>query len=282
MGSIHEWIRCIGVSSISHRCEFHQPNNPFQIRGTSEIWSSDSFNLPLLSHPSLEQKFFHSTDSGIFPPDAFKLFLQERTAEDGSDLGSKLGHLFQVLNTPPDKRGKNLDEDLAQFDYINGELFAEPLSFADFTSSMRSALIECAEFKWEKISPAIFGSLFQTIFDHADDRKRRQLPDTECHANFELTGLNVSDSLGYMGKIFPEAHHFIERFKKGDEKYHVAARELHAYTRGGTDVLDNLILTLKTFFPRKELTLEVLNGARSILAQPSLLLTHQGIEPDCQ
>jgi type I restriction-modification system DNA methylase subunit len=118
---------------------------------------------------------FFAEDTGIFPSDAFKLYLMERTAEDGSDLGAKLAHLFQVLNTPSEHRGKNLDEDLAQFDYINGDLFSEPLSFADFTTSMRTALIACADFKWEKISPAIFGSLFQTIFDHADDRKRRQL-----------------------------------------------------------------------------------------------------------
>ncbi len=118
---------------------------------------------------------FFAEDTGIFPSGAFKLYLREHTAEDGSDLGAKLAHLFQVLNTPTEMRGKNLDEDLAEFDYINGDLFAEPLHFADFTTAMRSVLMECADFKWEKISPAVFGSLFQTIFDHEDDRKRRQL-----------------------------------------------------------------------------------------------------------
>ncbi|MCB1211061.1 MAG: class I SAM-dependent DNA methyltransferase, partial [Verrucomicrobiales bacterium] len=118
---------------------------------------------------------FFADDTGIFPSDQFKLFLREHTTEDGSDLGPKLAHLFQVLNTPEDRRGKNLDEDLAQFPYINGALFQEPLQFADFTTKMREVLLECADFKWEKISPAVFGSLFQTVFDHEDDRKRRQL-----------------------------------------------------------------------------------------------------------
>ena len=118
---------------------------------------------------------FFADDTGIFPSDQFKLFLREHTTEDGSDLGPKMAHLFQVLNTPEERRGKNLDEDLAQFPYINGALFEEPLRFADFTTKMRAVLLECADFKWEKISPAVFGSLFQTVFDHEDDRKRRQL-----------------------------------------------------------------------------------------------------------
>lgn len=118
---------------------------------------------------------FFADDTGIFPPDQFKLFVRERTAEDGSDLGARLAHLFNVLNTPENKRSKNLDDDLAEFPYVNGDLFAEPSLFADCTSKMRSILIECADFKWEKISPAVFGSLFQTVFDHEDDRKRRQL-----------------------------------------------------------------------------------------------------------
>ena len=118
---------------------------------------------------------FFAEDTGIFPPDHFKLYMREHTAEDGSDLGARLAHLFQVLNTPEESRGKNLDEDLSHFPYINGALFEESLTFADFTTTMRTALLECADFKWEKISPAVFGSLFQTIFDHEDDRKRRQL-----------------------------------------------------------------------------------------------------------
>lgn len=118
---------------------------------------------------------FFADDTGIFPSDQFKLYVRERCSEDGSDLGARLAHLFQVLNTPEDKRSKNLDEDLAQLPYVNGDLFAEPLTFADFDAKMRAVLLECADFRWEKISPAVFGSLFQTVFDHEDDRKRRQL-----------------------------------------------------------------------------------------------------------
>ncbi len=135
---------------------------------------------------------FFADDTGIFPPDQFKLYLRQHTAEDGSDLGARIEHLFQVLNTSEDKRSKNLDEDLAQFPYVNGELFAAPCRFADFTSKMREVLLECADFKWERISPAVFGSLFQTVFDHEDDRKRRQLG---AHYTTEKNILKVVRSL---------------------------------------------------------------------------------------
>src|SRR5207249_4439203 len=102
-------------------------------------------------------------DTGIFERESFKLYLVNRTAEDGSDLGQHLAHLFDVLNTPREKRQKNLDETLAAFAYVNGELFAENLGFADFNREMRSVLLACTAFDWSRISPAIFGSLFQAV-----------------------------------------------------------------------------------------------------------------------
>jgi len=111
-------------------------------------------------------------DTGIFEREAFKLYLLNRTAEDGSDLGLHLARLFDVLNTPPEKRQKNLDESLAAFAYVNGELFAENLGFADFNRDMRNALLACTRFDWSRISPAIFGSLFQAVME---PKERRQI-----------------------------------------------------------------------------------------------------------
>lgn len=111
-------------------------------------------------------------DTGIFERESFKLYLLNRTAEDGSDLGLHLARLFDVLNTPPDKRQKNLDETLASFAYVNGELFAENLGFADFNLEMRNVLLACTHFDWSRISPAIFGSLFQAVME---PKERRQI-----------------------------------------------------------------------------------------------------------
>ncbi len=105
-------------------------------------------------------------DTGIFQPaQAFRAFVEERTAADGSDLGPRLAQLFQVLNTPPDKRSKSLDEQLATFPYINGKLFEEALPLADFSAAMREALLDACSLDWSAISPAIFGSLFQSIMN---------------------------------------------------------------------------------------------------------------------
>ena len=79
-------------------------------------------------------------DTGIFEPrDQFLELLEQRTAEDGSDLGGWLARLFQTLNTPEDSRQETLDEDLARFPYVNGDLFAETLSIPEFDAGMRRA-----------------------------------------------------------------------------------------------------------------------------------------------
>ncbi len=101
-------------------------------------------------------------DTGIFMPrSAFEDFIRTRTSEDGSDLAPRLNQVFQTLNQPPEKRLKNLDEQVAAFPYINGKLFAEFLPQASFDHAMRDTLLACCELDWGVISPAIFGSLFQ-------------------------------------------------------------------------------------------------------------------------
>ena len=116
---------------------------------------------------------FFADDTGIFEPrDIFLDLLENRTQEDGSDLGGLLSLLFQVINTPVDHRQKNLDEDLARFPYVNGDLFREPLLIPSFDSEMRQRLIDACHFNWSEISPAIFGSLFQSVMDK--DERRAQ------------------------------------------------------------------------------------------------------------
>jgi N-6 DNA Methylase len=112
-------------------------------------------------------------DTGIFAPKGIFLdFVRDRTSDDGSDLGPLLGQLFEVLNRPTDKRHKTLDEDLKQFEYINGDLFAERLPMPDFDSAMRRLLLDACAFNWSVVSPAIFGALFQSVMDK---QKRRAI-----------------------------------------------------------------------------------------------------------
>ncbi len=110
-------------------------------------------------------------DTGIFEPrDIFLEFIENRTGEDGADLGLWLAHLFEVLDTPESERAANLDEDLARFPYINGELFQGHLRTFSFDAVMRGALLDACRFDWSNISPAIFGALFQSVMYPAERR----------------------------------------------------------------------------------------------------------------
>lgn len=109
-------------------------------------------------------------DTTIFNKQQFQEYLEQRTAEDGSDLAAKLQELFQVLNTAKENRFKNLDEQLADFPYVNGKLFEENLPTASFDTKMRQALLNCCYIDWSKISPAIFGSMFQSVMNPKERR----------------------------------------------------------------------------------------------------------------
>ncbi len=109
-------------------------------------------------------------DTTIFEKQSFQDYIEKRTNEDGSDLAAKLQEIFQVLNTPKEKRYKNLDEELNKFPYVNGKLFEEVLPVASFDSKMRKALLECCHLDWSKISPAIFGSMFQSVMKKEERR----------------------------------------------------------------------------------------------------------------
>ncbi|MFN6213541.1 DNA methyltransferase, partial [Microcystis sp.] len=109
-------------------------------------------------------------DTGIFNKGIFWEYIDLHTKEDGSDLAMHIASIFEVLNTPEEKRLKNLDENLTQFPYINGKLFEESLPLAAFDSKMRVMLLEACAFDWGKISPAIFGSMFQAVMNPKERR----------------------------------------------------------------------------------------------------------------
>jgi len=111
-----------------------------------------------------------SEDTTILNKQQFQDYLEQRTNEDGSDLAAKLQELFQVLDTPKENRFKNLDEQLADFPYVNGKLFEEVLPMASFDSKMRQALLDSCYINWSRISPAIFGSMFQSVMNPVERR----------------------------------------------------------------------------------------------------------------
>ena len=187
LADLHKNIKLFGFIA-GYKAQVIQPQNPVNIKAAermgklhdalkasgygqeSPLWQADH-PLEVLLVRLLFCLF--ADDTGIFQPAAaFRTYIEERTAVDGSDLGSRLAQLFQTLNTDPAKRSKVLDEQVAAFPYVNGKLFDESLPMADFNSAMREALLDACALDWSAISPAIFGSLFQSIMD---DKARRNL-----------------------------------------------------------------------------------------------------------
>ena len=106
---------------------------------------------------------FFADDTGIFSPRGILLDYLENTSDDGADLGPRLVDLFDVLNTPKEKRQKNLPAELQQFEHVNGDLFGSLHATPRFDAKTRAKILQAAEFNWEPVSPAIFGSLFQSV-----------------------------------------------------------------------------------------------------------------------
>ena len=128
-------------------------------------------------------------DTTIFNRQQFQDFIEDRTAEDGSDLADKLEHLFETLDTPESERMTTLDEHLKGFPYVNGKLFRERLRIASFDKEMRQMLLNCCYLDWSKISPAIFGAMFQSVMN---PEARRNLG---AHYTSEKNILKVIHSL---------------------------------------------------------------------------------------
>jgi hypothetical protein len=109
-------------------------------------------------------------DTGLFDQKGIFYDLVDSTRKDGTDLGPVLAKLFQVLDTPQTKRQTTLDPRFTVFPYVNGELFRERIDLADFDAGMRERLLTASNLDWGKISPAIFGSMFQSVMDATERR----------------------------------------------------------------------------------------------------------------
>ena len=96
--------------------------------------------------------------------------LADHTRSDGEDTGAMLARLFQVLDTPADRRQAALPAHFAAFPYVNGELFRERIDLADFSPKMRQMLLDACTLDWGAVSPAIFGSMFQAVMDETERR----------------------------------------------------------------------------------------------------------------
>lgn len=123
-----------------------------------------------------------SDDTGIFQPkDIFLQLIDNDTKPDGSNVGRVLNDLFDVLDTPENSRQSNLPDELNAFPYVNGQLFGGRLRTAHFDATMRRHLLDAARHDWSGVSPAIFGSLFQSVMNAKQRRAKGAHYTTEAN-----------------------------------------------------------------------------------------------------
>lgn len=158
-------------------------------------------------------------DTGIFEKNIFYDYISG-SKEDGSDLSARIARLFEVLDTPPAVRARQtmLSDELKRFAYINGKLFNERLSFADFDPKTRKILLECCSLDWGYISPAIFGAMFQGVMN---PQERRGLG---AHYTSEENILKVIKPL-FLDALWEEFEH-IKGNSKQLQKFHEKLSQL--------------------------------------------------------
>lgn len=119
---------------------------------------------------------------------------------DGNGLGAQIQELFQILSTPVEKRSSTVSDLLKDFPYINGGVFEENLPIFSFNSEMRKALIETTQYDWSKISPAIFGAMFQTVKSKEDRRSLGEHYTSEANILKVIRPLFLDDYLERLSK----------------------------------------------------------------------------------
>src|SRR5574344_453240 len=115
----------------------------------------------------------YAEDAGLFDRHDNHIFGNYLKKTETKHLRKALIDLFTVLNQNPDKNERDpyLEDDLARFPYVNGNLFKiespETDEIPNFTDEIKKILIEeCSEsFDWADISPTIFGALFESTLN---------------------------------------------------------------------------------------------------------------------
>lgn len=108
----------------------------------------------------------YAEDAGIFGKR--NMFHDYLETYEVKDCRRALIELFKILDTPVSERDEYLEEELAQFPYVNGGLFAdETIEIPPFTEEIKELLLTKAseDFDWSDISPTIFGAVFESTLN---------------------------------------------------------------------------------------------------------------------
>lgn len=108
----------------------------------------------------------YAEDAGLFG--RHQMFHDYLSKYEAEDLREALIKLFKVLDTKIEDRDPYLKQDLAEFPYVNGGLFAEEnIEIPMLNEKVKELLLTKAseDFDWSDISPTIFGAVFESTLN---------------------------------------------------------------------------------------------------------------------
>lgn len=133
--------------------QYHDPENPDSLRSLNMLCVRLVFCL-------------YAEDAGIFG--RHEMFHDYLSKYDVKDVRKALIELFRMLDTKECDRDPYDDTPVAEFPYVNGGLFAnEDIEIPQFNEEIVGLLLKNAseDFDWSKISPTIFGAVFESTLN---------------------------------------------------------------------------------------------------------------------
>lgn len=153
----------VGILYDDLHKNYHNPDDPETLRQLNILCVRIVFCL-------------YAEDAGLFDKDNRKMFHDYLAQFDARGMRRALGDLFKVLDQTEDERDPYLADDnpmLAAFPYVNGGLFEGDVIIPPFTDETVDILLnkESMGFDWSKISPTIFGAVFESTLNQETRRK---------------------------------------------------------------------------------------------------------------
>ncbi len=203
--------KLVGVIYDAIHKEYKDPTNEFSLKSLNILCVRLVFCL-------------YAEDAGLFLQNQFSDYLSTKEAKD---LRRAIIDLFDVLNTKEEDRDPYLSEDLARFPYVNGGLFAKTdIEIPNFTDEIKDILVGKAgeEFNWSKISPTIFGAIFESTLN----------PETRREGGMHYTSINnihkVIDPL-FLNELKEELDNILSKIHVQDKKRDKAKSSIGLYER---------------------------------------------------
>ncbi len=186
----------------------------------------------------------YAEDAEIFTHDQFHDFLARYEAED---LRSALIRLFEVLNTPLDKRSRYLKDDLKSFPYTNGGLFAEQIEIPQFTEELKQTLLQNAslDFDWSEISPTIFGAVFESTLNPVTRRSGGMHYTSIENIHKVIDPLFLNDLRRELDEILEEKVERLRKRKLGDFQTKLSSLKFLDPACGSGNFLTETYLSLR-------------------------------------